>query len=160
MDEATFRTACGHFATGVSVVTMIDRAGEGHGLTVNSFASVSLNPPLVLVCVEKTITSHPAMLEAEGFLVNILTDQQERIARQFATPDVEKFAGIQTTPGPFGAPKLRNCLAYMAARTSTNFDGGDHTIFIGEATEAELGQGLPLIFYKGMYGLPSADSAL
>jgi flavin reductase (DIM6/NTAB) family NADH-FMN oxidoreductase RutF len=100
------------------------------------------------------------MLEAEGFLVNILTDQQERIARQFATPDVEKFAGIPTTPGPFGAPRLRNCLAYMAARKYANYDGGDHTIFLGEATEAELGQGLPLIFYKGMYGLPSADSAL
>lgn len=156
MDEATFRTACGYFATGVSVVTMLNRAGELHGLTANSFASVSLQPPLVLVNVEKAISSHPAMLETEGFLVNVLTDRQEALARRFATPDIEKFDGVETTPGPFGAPRIPDCLAYIAARAFMHHEGGDHTIFLGEATETELGSGLPLIFYQGMYGLPGA----
>jgi flavin reductase (DIM6/NTAB) family NADH-FMN oxidoreductase RutF len=156
MDEAAFRTACGHFATGVSVVTMRNAAGENHGLTANSFTSVSLNPPLILVCVDKTINTYPAMAETEGFLVNILTDQQEELARRFATSDIDKFEGTATTEGPFGAPRFAGCLAYIAARSDSRHDAGDHTIFIGEATEAELGEGLPLLFYKGMYGLPGA----
>jgi flavin reductase (DIM6/NTAB) family NADH-FMN oxidoreductase RutF len=159
MDEATFRATCGYYATGVSVLTMVSRSGEVHGLTANSFTSLSLSPPLVLVCVDKAIASYPAMLETKGFLVNILTDQQEELARQFATPDIDKFAGVTTTPGPFGAPRLKDCLAYLAARSLSNTDGGDHTIFIGEATETELGEGLPLIFYRGMYGLPGAVTA-
>jgi flavin reductase (DIM6/NTAB) family NADH-FMN oxidoreductase RutF len=156
MDEATFRTACGHFATGVSVVTMLSRSGEIHGLTANSFTSVSLNPPLVLVCVDRSISSHPAMLETDGFLVNVLTDQQEELARRFADAEIDKFADVEFTPGPYGAPRIHDCLAYLAARSYANFGGGDHTIFLGEATEAELGDGLPLIFYRGMYGLPGA----
>ena len=159
MDEATFRTACGNFATGVSVVTMLSRSGEEHGLTVNSFTSVSLVPPLVLVCVDKEIASYPAMLEADGFLVNILTDPQEELARRFATPDVDKFAGMTTTPGWFGAPRFPGCLTYIGARSHAQHDGGDHTIFIAEAVEAELGEGLPLIFYRGMYGLPGTVAA-
>ncbi len=154
-----FRTACGYFATGVSVVTMVSRSGEVHGLTANSFTSVSLNPALLLVCVDRAIASHPTMLEADGFLVNILTDQQEEIARRFATADIDKFEGVETTPGPYGAPQLSQCLAYLAARSYTHYDGGDHTIFIGEATDAELGDGLPLIFYRGMYGLPGSVTA-
>ena len=141
MDEATFRTACGKFATGVSVVTMLSGAGEAHGLTANSFTSVSLNPPLMLVCVDKAIASYPAMLEAEGFLVNILTDQQEELARRFATPDIDKFVGVPTEPGWFGAPRFPGCLTYIGARIVAQHDGGDHTIFIGEALEAELGEG-------------------
>jgi flavin reductase (DIM6/NTAB) family NADH-FMN oxidoreductase RutF len=159
MDEATFRTACGHFATGVSVVTMVSHSGEIHGLTANSFTSVSLDPALLLVCVDRTIASHPAMLQADGFLVNVLTDQQEELARRFATTDIDKFAGVETSPGPYGAPRLDDCLAYIAARSYANFGGGDHTIFLGEATEAELGEGLPLIFYRGMYGLPGTVTA-
>jgi flavin reductase (DIM6/NTAB) family NADH-FMN oxidoreductase RutF len=154
LDESEFRIACGHFATGVAIVTMRDRAGQGHGFTANSFASVSLNPPLVLVCVDKTISSHPPMTETEGFVVNILTEQQEELARRFATPDIDKFEGVTTVPGEYGAPRIPDCLAYLAAVSHSRHDGGDHTIFIGEATGCELGRGRPLIFYQGMYGLP------
>lgn len=150
-----FRTACGYFATGVSVVTMMTKSGELHGLTANSFTSVSLHPPLVLVCVDKAITSYPAIEGAEGFLVNILTDQQEELARRFATPDIEKFDGVVFGPGPYNSPRLLDCLAYIAARSGARHDAGDHTIFIGEATEAEVGSGQPLVFYRGMYGLPA-----
>jgi 3-hydroxy-9,10-secoandrosta-1,3,5(10)-triene-9,17-dione monooxygenase reductase component len=159
MDEAEFRTVCGHFATGVSVVTVGDDSSKPHGLTANSFTSVSLSPPLVLVCVEKTISSYPPIEAAEGFLVNILSDAQEELARRFATPDIDKFDGVDFEPGPFGAPRLPGCLAYIAARRHSRYDAGDHTIFIGEATGAELGTGRPLIFYRGMYGLPGEINA-
>ena len=81
LDASQFRIVCGHFATGVAIVTMRNQAGESHGLTANSFTSVSLDPPLILVCVEKSISSYPAMTEAEGFLVNVLTEQQEELAK-------------------------------------------------------------------------------
>ena len=133
---------------------MRNSAGESHGFTANSFTSVSLEPPLVLVCVDKAISSHPPMLETGGFLLNILTDQQEELARRFATPDIEKFDGVVTEPGPYDAALIPGCLAYIAARSHSRVDGGDHTIFIGEATGAELGTGKPLIFFRGTYGLP------
>jgi flavin reductase (DIM6/NTAB) family NADH-FMN oxidoreductase RutF len=154
LDSGQFRIACGHFATGVAIVTMRNHAGESHGLTANSFTSVSLDPPLILVCVDKSISSYPAMVEAEGFLVNILTDQQEELARRFATPDIDKFDGVVSSPGDYGAARIPDCLAYIAARKRSQFDGGDHTVFLAQASNAELGQGRPLVFYRGMYGLP------
>ena len=159
LDPSEFRIACGHFATGVAIVTMRDGTGENHGFTANSFTSVSLEPPLVLVCVEKTISSHSPMTETEGFVVNILTEQQEGLARRFATPDIDKFEHVTTEPGEYGAPRIPGCLAYLAAASHSRHDGGDHTIFIGEATGAELGSGRPLIFYQGMYGLPGNGAA-
>lgn len=152
--ERDFRAACGHFATGVSIVTMRGRSGQSHGFTANSFTSVSLNPPLVLVCVDHAISSHPVMVEAEGYLVNILTDAQEELCRKFATPDIDKFEGVTFGDGPFGAPRLPGCLAYIAARIIERKPAGDHDIFIGEATEVEVGAGQPLVFYRGMYGVP------
>ncbi|MEA2646375.1 MAG: hypothetical protein QOE92_1458 [Chloroflexota bacterium] len=159
MDEATFRNALGYFATGVSVVTMSDPGGEVGGFTANSFTSVSLDPPLVLVCVDKAISSHPTMEAAPGFVVNILSDQQEELARRFATPDIDKLAGIATSDGPFGAPRIDGCLAYVVARSHSRHDGGDHTIFVGEVTDTEVGEGMPLLFYRGMYGLPGTVRA-
>ena len=157
LDANQFRIACGHFATGVAIVTMRNQAGEAHGLTANSFTSVSLDPPLILVCVEKSISSYAPMTEAEGFLVNILCEQQEELARRFATPDIDKFEGVETSIDAYGAARIPGCLAYIAARNHSRFDGGDHTVFLAEATNSELGEGRPLVFYKGMYGLPGSE---
>lgn len=156
VDESSFRRACGHFATGVSIVTMAGADGHPQGLTANSFTSVSIDPPLVLVCVDKSIASYPAIEQAEGWLVNILTDQQEELCRRFANPDVDKFAGLTTEPGPYGAPRIPASLAYLTARSCARFDGGDHGIFLGEVTDVQIGSGEPLIFYRGMYGLPDS----
>jgi flavin reductase (DIM6/NTAB) family NADH-FMN oxidoreductase RutF len=155
IDEALFRQACGHFATGVTIVTMRDRDGQPQGLTANSFTSVSLDPPLVLVCVDRRIATHPAIEEAEGWLVNILSADQEELSRRFATPDIDKFAGLETTYGPYGAPRVPGALAYIAARTQARHPGGDHDIFLGEVTEVEVHGGAPLVFYRGMYSLPA-----
>ncbi|HEY8740205.1 MAG TPA: flavin reductase family protein [Candidatus Dormibacteraeota bacterium] len=156
VDESSFRRACGHFATGVSIVTMIGADGAPHGLTANSFTSVSVNPPLVLVCVDRSITTYPAIQQAEGWMINVLTDQQEELCRRFATPDIDKFAGVSTEAGPYGSLRLPGSLAYIAVRGRAEHDGGDHGIFVGEVTEVEVGEGEPLIFYRGMYGLPGA----
>ena len=156
VDERSFRLACGHFATGVSIVTMRDTDGQRHGLTANSFASVSLDPPLVLVCVDKRIATYPVIERVEGWLVNVLAEDQEELSRRFATPDVDKFAGLTTDDGPFGAPRIGGSLAYLAARAHSRHDGGDHAIFVGEVIDVEYTDGDPLIFYKGMYGIPAA----
>jgi flavin reductase (DIM6/NTAB) family NADH-FMN oxidoreductase RutF len=156
VDAASFRNACGHFATGVSIVTMAGADGTPHGLTANSFTSVSLDPPLVLVCIERTITTYAAIQQAEGWVVNILTEGQEELCRRFATPDIDKFAGVTTEAGDFGAPRIPGSLAYLSVRRRAEYDGGDHGIFLGEVTEVEVRGGEPLIFYRGMYGLPDA----
>lgn len=154
VDEISFRRACGHFTTGVSIVTMVGADGQAHGLTANSFTSVSISPPLILVCVDRTITTYPAIQHAHGWLVNILTDAQEELCRRFATPDIDKFDGVTTEPGAYGAPRIPGSLAYLAVRSHAEHDGGDHGIFVGEVTDVELGSGQPLVFYRGMYGLP------
>jgi 3-hydroxy-9,10-secoandrosta-1,3,5(10)-triene-9,17-dione monooxygenase reductase component len=156
VDERTFRLACGHFATGVSIVTILDTDGQRHGLTANSFTSVSLDPPLILVCVDKRIATYPVMERAEGWLVNILADDQEELSRRFATPDIDKFQGMETAEGPFGAPRIAGSIAYLGVRAHERHDGGDHGIFVGEVTDVEFTEGDPLVFYKGMYGLPDA----
>ncbi|MEA2681932.1 MAG: hypothetical protein QOK05_260 [Chloroflexota bacterium] len=156
VDESSFRRVCGHFATGVSIVTMVGPDGTPQGLTANSFTSVSIDPPLILVCVDKKIATYPTMEQAEGWLVNILTDQQEELCRRFATPEIDKFAGVTTEPGAYGAPSIPDSLAYLAARSYAAYDGGDHGIFVGEVTDVRVGSGEPLVFYRGMYGLPDS----
>ncbi len=156
VDERSFRVACGHFATGVSIVTMQDTDGQPHGLTANSFTSLSLDPPLVLICVDKRISTYPIIERVEGWLVNVLADDQEELSRRFANPDIDKFAGLGIDEGPYGAPHIAGSLAYLAARSYAHYDGGDHGIFIGEVTDVEYVEGDPLIFYKGMYGVRDA----
>ncbi len=159
VDERSFRLACGHFATGVSIVTMRDADGVKHGLTANSFTSVSLDPPLILVCVDKRIATYPVIERATGWLVNVLSADQEELSRRFATPDVDKFEGLETTDGVNGAPRIAGSLAYLTARAHSHHDGGDHGIFVGEVTDVEYTDGRPLIFYRGMYGIPDAGAA-
>ena len=156
VDANTFRQACGHFATGVTIVTLRDRAGQPQGLTVNSFTSVSLEPALVLVCIDRRISTYPAMLETSGWLVNILAADQEELSRRFATPDIDKFEGMEVTDGAYAAPLIPGALARIAARTHARHESGDHDIFIGEVTDVEYSDGAPLVFYRGGYSLPGA----
>ena len=153
LDPAAFRTACGNFATGVTVVTMRTATGQPQGFTANSFTSVSLDPPLVLVCVDRQIAVHPVIAAADAWLVNILSADQEDLSRRFATPDIDKFDGVAWGDGPLGTPKLRDCIAYLAVRPRSSHVAGDHDIFIGEAIAAEVSGGSPLIFFRGQYDL-------
>jgi flavin reductase (DIM6/NTAB) family NADH-FMN oxidoreductase RutF len=150
IDEFRFRQALGHFASGVTVVTT---AHEGHlyGMTVSSFASLSLKPPLVLICVETILGTHIAIAESGQFAVNILEKKQEHLSRRFATRENDKFIGVAWHSGRFGLPVLEGALAVIECQLRDTLPGGDHTIFVGEVMDAEISQGSPLLYYRRGY---------
>jgi len=150
-----FRRAMGRFATGVTVITT--RLGDDlHGMTANAVTSLSLEPMLVLVCVDKTADTHDILSKAGVFAVNILNKRQAEISDRFANKEFDGAHGLDDLPHTFaasGAPIIDGSLAYLDCRTVTEHHGGDHTIFIGEVVEAkELADAMPLLFYRGKYG--------
>jgi flavin reductase (DIM6/NTAB) family NADH-FMN oxidoreductase RutF len=150
IDDARFRQAMGHFASGVTVVTTA-LGGELYGMTVSSFASLSLSPPLVLICIDKSVPSHDMIKDAGCFVVNILEKRQEHLSRRFATTSNDKFKGVAWHSGNLGLPVLANTLAVIECRLRDMHDGGDHTIFIGEVVDAEVHEGAPLLYYRRGY---------
>lgn len=150
IDEARFRQTMGHFASGVTVVTTAYQ-GSAYGLTVSSFASLSLEPPLVLVCVDKRANSHDVIVQAKGFVVNMLADTQEHLSRQFAVSTGDRFAGVAWHASTLGFPMLEGALATIDCRLHDSLPGGDHTIFIGEVAETQIHEGKPLLYYRGGY---------
>ena len=150
IDDARFRQAMGHFASGVTVVTTAS-AGELYGMTVSSFASLSLNPPLVLICIDKSVPSHDMIRDSGRFVVNILEERQEHLSRRFAATANDKFKGVAWHSGQLGLPVLDNTLAAIECRLRDALDGGDHTIFVGEVVDAEVREGAPLLYYRRGY---------
>jgi flavin reductase (DIM6/NTAB) family NADH-FMN oxidoreductase RutF len=145
------RTVMGHFATGVTIITTFNREGTLHGLTANAFTSLSLVPPLCVVCVDKKAESYPSFEESKVFTVNILRDDQEELSRKFAVSGTDKFTGVAYKRGGNGAPILDNVIAWLECRVTAAHDGGDHTIYIGEIDEAQTREGKPLMFFRGGY---------
>jgi flavin reductase (DIM6/NTAB) family NADH-FMN oxidoreductase RutF len=146
-----FRHVLGHFASGVTVVTAWDGEGRPTGLTASAFSSVSLDPPLVLVCVEHRAHSYPALRRSGGFAVNILAAAHEGLSRRFATTSPSKFDAVAYHQGPQGLPLLSGALAHLECRTVHAYPGGDHTIFVGEVESASARRGAPLLYYRGRY---------
>ncbi|HET7874842.1 MAG TPA: flavin reductase family protein [Methylomirabilota bacterium] len=154
-----FRRVLGHFPSGVTVVTTWDAEGRPTGLTASSFTSVSLTPPLVLVCVAHSAQSYPALAASATFAINILSRAQEAISRRFAVPPgspdgSEKFAGLDYRPGALGLPILKDALAELECTVIHAYPGGDHTIFVGrvEAADCRGDAGLePLLYFRGEY---------
>jgi|SRR5215469_2439576 len=151
IEKNELRRVMGHFATGVTVITTLRKSGELHGLTANAFTSVSLMPPLVLVCVDKNAESYPCFEESKVFTVNILAADQEAISRRFAVSGGEKFQGIAYRDGANGAPILEGTLGYIECRVTTAVEAGDHTIYLGEVEQAETREAKPLLFFRGGY---------
>ena len=147
-----FRHALSHFASGVSVVSTKDAAGKFHGITVSAFCSVSLEPPLVLICIEKATASHSAFKESGVFVVNILDESQSSLSERFAEPTADKFGAAEFQPGIDGLPVLKDALASIECRLHSAFDGGDHTIFVGVVEKATVRNGDPLLHFRGEYG--------
>ncbi|MBU6335436.1 MAG: flavin reductase family protein [Chloroflexi bacterium] len=146
-----FRQALGRFASGVTVVTTHE-AGVPLGLTVSSFASLSLDPPLVLVAIDRRVRANVVIGETGAFAVNILTAAQESLSRQFATREIDRFAGVTWQPGAaLGLPLLDGALAQLECRLHQTLPGGDHTIFVGEVVAAELGDAAPLLYFRSAY---------
>jgi len=151
IEKNELRRVMGHFATGVTVITTLRASGEMHGLTANAFTSLSLEPPLVIVCVDKKAESYPCFDESRIFTVNILSAEQEGVSRRFAVSGGEKFQGISYRTGANGAPILDNTLGYIECKVTASHDGGDHTIYIGEVEQAEVHEAKPLLFFRGGY---------
>lgn len=152
VEPRALRDALGRFATGVTVVTTRARDGAPIGLTCNSFASVSLDPPLVLWSLRRESPALPAFEAAGRFVVNVLAADQEALCRRFATPMADRFAGIETETCPLGCPVLPGALAVFACRTTQAIDGGDHVVFLGAVREARTRPGEPLVFAQGRLG--------
>ena len=146
-----FRRVLGHFATGVTILTTVDPEGRPTGLTASAFCSVSLDPPLVLICVDHKSQSFPALSESRGFAVNVLSAAQEDLSRRFATTRLDKFDGVAYTPGLHGAPVLQDALAQVECETVGRYVQGDHTIFVGRVERARMGPGEPLLYFRGRY---------
>jgi flavin reductase (DIM6/NTAB) family NADH-FMN oxidoreductase RutF len=147
-----FLQALRNWASGVTVVTTKDFQGNLHGITVSAFSSVSLTPPLVLVCIDKQAGSHDAFQESRAFVVNILSEDQEHVSRQFASPLPDKFAGIDFDEGIEGIPVLRGTLANLECHLMLTYEAGDHTIFIGEIQHSRAFKGKPLLYFQSDYG--------
>lgn len=156
IDTTFFRRVMRKFATGVTVLTV--RNGESvHGMTANAFASVSLRPTLVLVCIEKGNTTHALVSRAGNFAMNILSAEQENLAKRFAKQIVtpaDPFADIAYHLAATGAPVFDDCIAYLDCRVVAAHDAGDHTIFVGQVEAAGYGSArehVPLLWLDGKY---------
>jgi flavin reductase (DIM6/NTAB) family NADH-FMN oxidoreductase RutF len=153
VDPEVFRELLGRFATGVTVVTTRDAAGRPVGMTASSLASVSLQPPLVSVCVDVSADMHRALSASGRFVINILAADQEDLSRRFAqTPAEARFQGIAWTEAPQGQIHLAGALATIDCETYADFPLGDHTLFVGRVTGGTLGAGDPLLYFRGSYG--------
>ena len=152
--QSDFRKAMGCFATGVTVIT-VDQAGEVHGMTANAFTSVSVDPLLVLVCVDHRARTHAHLQARKRFGVNVLAENQRAISEYYArSPGAHQHAeeaGASFDRTAHGTPVLNGALAYLECRLHTTQDAGDHTIFIAEVEDVVVREGEPLLFYRGNY---------
>jgi flavin reductase (DIM6/NTAB) family NADH-FMN oxidoreductase RutF len=155
LNPVEFRRAMGRFATGVTIVT-VDLGGEVHGMTANAFASVSLDPMLVLVCVDHTTRTHAHLHSKKRFGVNVLAEDQLAISEYYARPErdhehAEVEAGARFESTRHGTPMLQGSLAYLECRLHSAQEAGDHTIFIAEVEDVVVREGEPLLFFRGKY---------
>jgi len=146
-----FRRACGRFATGVAIASVADLAGTPHGLTVSSFTSVSLDPPLVLICLGHEVTSIEVFRAAGHFGLSVLKEGQLEISERFARKGYDRFDGLEWERGQAGTPLLAGVLATMECRVERRVTAGDHDIFIGEMIGARVAEGEPLIYHASGY---------
>jgi flavin reductase (DIM6/NTAB) family NADH-FMN oxidoreductase RutF len=146
-----YRRSCAQFATGITVVTVIDAHGHPHGMTVNSFSSVSLDPPLVLVSIDlrNSILGH--FLSASAFAINILAEGQEALSQRFSSVSERRFEGVEWRSSPAGMPLLDGVLAQLECSVVRTFEAGDHTVLIGEVRHACYAEGRPLVYFDSVY---------
>lgn len=148
-----FKAFMSNFASGVTVVTTVDQDGNPWGLTVSAFSSLSLDPPLCLVCVDHRAGSLETFRTSRRFAVNILSDKQEDISNRFASRSEDKFVDTNWQPGPvLECPVFADVLAWTECEVTEIIPGGDHDIFVGQLVKVEAGEGQPLLYFNGAYG--------
>lgn len=146
-----YRRACGRFATGVTIASVLDSNGTPHGLTVNSFSSVSLEPPLILICLGHAVTNLAEFRAARYFGISVLTEHQRDVSDRFARKGHDRFNGTPWHAGETGVPLLDGALAEIECSAHHRFTAGDHDIFVGEMVAARVAEGEPLIYYASKY---------
>lgn len=146
-----FRRACSRFTTGVTIASVVDREGTPHGLTVNSFTSVSLDPPLVLVALAHSASVMEAFRDSRFFAVNVLAAGQRALSERFARQGHDRFDGLAWHTGETGAPLLPDTLAEIECATRYRFTAGDHDLIVGEMVRAAIREGEPLLYFAGRY---------
>ena len=151
LDPDSFRAVLGRFASGVTVVTSRGSDGRDAGMTVSAFCSVSLEPPLVLVCIAREASLHPLLREGLPLAVNILAAGQEALSRRFSGPDPNRFEGIGFVRGQHGVALLDDVLAHLECRVRALHEAGDHTIVVGHVESAVVHPDRPLLYYRGGY---------
>jgi flavin reductase (DIM6/NTAB) family NADH-FMN oxidoreductase RutF len=151
LDPKELRRVMGQFATGVTVITTRGKDGAAYGLTANAFTSLSLDPPLCLVCVDRRAESFPHFTDSKVFAVNILTTAQEELSNRFAKSGGDKFAGVTSSTGAVGAPLLDGALATIECRIAETLEGGDHVIHVGRVETFAVADGEPLLYFQGKY---------
>ena len=147
IDEGHFKLALSHFASGVTVVTA-KHGGRQYGMPVASFASLSLPPPLVLVCIERSVKTHDAIAAAGKYGVSILSSTQGDISAKFASRSDDKFNGVELIEGDLDVPLIKGALTAIECRLWDQLPGGDHTIFIGEVMKIHTQEGIPLLYFR------------
>jgi flavin reductase (DIM6/NTAB) family NADH-FMN oxidoreductase RutF len=162
-ESRALRSVLGTFVTGVTVITTLDDEQRRHGLTANSFSSVSLDPPLILWCQALASPSHPTFRAARRFAVNILAEDQVEVATRFARSDVDRFAGVPVRDGLEGVPLIEGCAAWLECETVAVMPGGDHAVFLARVDRMLPSDRAPLAFgrgrYLGTHPLPDARRA-
>jgi flavin reductase (DIM6/NTAB) family NADH-FMN oxidoreductase RutF len=156
-DAGELRKVMGCFATGVTVITTRDQTGRPYGLTANAVTSLSLDPPLLLICVDRKAETFPHFFDSKIFVLNILEEGQEALSRRFATTGGDKFAGLEFRLGRLDTPILAGTIGHIECRIVDTFEGGDHVVHVGEVEHAEARDGRPLLFYRGKYRQLSGD---
>jgi flavin reductase (DIM6/NTAB) family NADH-FMN oxidoreductase RutF len=151
------RNAFGHYATGVTIITARGAADEPVGMTVNSFSSLSLDPPLLLWSLSRNSANFSTFHDATHFAVHVLGTDQSVLARQFATRDINRFLGVTTTACASGVPRLGDYHACFECETHARYEGGDHTIIVGRVLEVDERPGDPLLFYRGRFAKIAGD---
>lgn len=152
VSENIFREAMGRFASGVTVVTSPPGAGRAPvGVTISSLTSVSLRPPLVLWCLDRSADTFPVFREAPAFAVSILCAEQEALSIRFSAPGNHALDGVSLETGATGAPLIAGALVQIECRKTAEYDGGDHAIFVGEVIRARTRAGEPLVYFRGAY---------
>lgn len=151
-DSALFRRTIGHFASGVAVITT-SHGGRDFGMTASAVTSLSLEPPMLVICVNRNAPTHQAISESDRFAVNVLARSQQQLAFNFARPAEDKFAGVKLRQGQLGLPLLVGCVANFECAVTSVTTGGTHTIFIAEVLTAIADEHHdPLLYYRGRFG--------
>ena len=151
VDAAHFRHVVGHLASGVTVVTT-EAGGKRHGMTASSVTSLSLDPPMMLACINSAVPTADAVSESGRYVVNVLGEHQGELARQFATASRDKFRNVAVHRGALGLPLLSEALAHIECEVAERVVGGTHTIFLGRVVSATAGDGQPLTYFRGGFG--------